>query len=70
MLDKKLAKNIDFLLLGRFNISFKDCNYFNGYEYIKIFYEKYCIYYNKKTDHIERIFNIDYHIQKKKNLYK
>ena len=66
MLDKKLSKNIDFLLISRFNISFKDCKYLNGYEYIKIFYQKYCIYYNKKNDHLEKIFNIDYHIQKNK----
>ena len=69
MLDKKLAKNIDFKLNTRFNIDFNQCKYLNGYQYIKLFYGDYCIYYNKKTDHIEHIYNISLHLNTKNKLF-
>ncbi len=70
MLNQKMIDNIDFKLNNRFNIDFNQCKYLNGYKYIKLFFGDYCIYYNKKSDHIEHIYNISLHLNTRNRLAK
>ena len=51
-------------LMGRFGIDLNDCKWMICDKLIKISYREYIIYYHKEYNHITKLFNIDYHLNK------
>lgn len=69
MLKKRELLKIKNRLKDRFGLELDDCQYFIGDKYVKIFNGSYVIHYNREHSHIEKIYNIDYHLHDKSKLH-
>ena len=47
MLSKKEANKIDKVLKDSFGVKLSDCRFFIGFEYVKLFFGTYVVYYNR-----------------------
>ena len=69
MLKKRELQKIKNRLKDRLGIDLNKCRYFVGDKYVRIFCGSYVINYNRDHSHIEKIYNIDYHLHDKAKLY-
>ena len=58
-MNKKTLKNLKKELLNTFNIDLNKCRYINCLSIIKVKYNNFLYIYNKKTDHIELVINLN-----------
>ncbi len=58
-MNKNTRKKLKKQLLNTFNIDFNKCRYINCLSIIKVKYNNFLYIYNKKTDHIELIINLN-----------
>ena len=58
-MNKNTLKNLKKELLNTFNIDFNKCRYMNCLNRIKVKYDNFLYIYNKKTNHIELIINLN-----------
>ena len=69
LLRKRELVKISNRLKDRLGIDLYESRYFVGDKYVKIFNGNYVINYNRDHSHIEKIYNIDYHLHDKAKLY-
>ena len=58
-MDQNTRKNLKKQLLNTFNIDLNKCRYMNCLVKIKVKYNNFLYIYNKKTNHIELIINLN-----------
>ena len=58
-MNKNTLKNLKKELRDMFNIDFNKCRYINCLSIIKVKYNNFLYIYNKKTNHIELIINLN-----------
>ena len=63
MLSKKEANKIDKVLKDSFGVKLSDCRFFIGFEYVKLFFGTYVVYYNRTHKFLHQLYNIDIHLK-------
>ncbi len=58
-MDQNMRKNLKKELLNTFNIDLNKCRYINCLNRIKVKYNNFLYIYNKRTNHIELVINLN-----------